>query len=77
MIATIDLHELTRKEAEFVLNFRLNALDKDVREVVVIHGYHLGTKLRGYVRNVYEHPRILKKVVSANPGETILQLRRK
>jgi hypothetical protein len=48
-----------------------------VREVVVVHGYHLGTKLRAYVRNVYEHPRILKKIVSANPGETILQLKRK
>jgi len=29
------------------------------------------------VRNVYAHPRISKKIVSANPGETILQLRRK
>lgn len=77
MIATIDLHELTRKEAEFVLNFRLDAMDNNTREVVVIHGYHLGVKLRGYVRTVYEHPRILKKVVSANPGETIFQLRRK
>jgi DNA-nicking Smr family endonuclease len=77
MIATIDLHELTRKEAEAVLNIRLNAMDKQVREVVVIHGYHNGIKLRGFVRNVYVHPRILTKLVSANPGETIFQLKRK
>ncbi len=77
MIETIDLHELTRKEAEFVLNFRINAMSNDTREVVIIHGYHLGTKLRAYVRTVYEHPRVYKKTISANPGETIFQLRRK
>jgi DNA-nicking Smr family endonuclease len=77
MNVTIDLHELTRKEAEFVLNIRLNALDSAPQEVLVIHGYHLGTKLRAYVRNIYDHPRIVKKIVSINPGETILQLRRK
>jgi DNA-nicking Smr family endonuclease len=77
MITTIDLHDLTRKDAEFVLNFRLDSMDNSVREVAVVHGYHLGTKLRAYVRNVYEHPRILRKIVSVNPGETILQLKRK
>jgi len=67
MIATIDLHELTRKEAEAVLNIRLNAMDKQVREVVVIHGYHNGIKLRVFVRNLHVHARIRTKLVSANP----------
>lgn len=76
MIETIDLHQLTRKEAEFVLNFRINAMPSSVREIVVIHGYHNGIKLRGYVRNVYTHPRVVQKIASANPGETIFQLKK-
>ena len=67
---TIDLHTQTAESARKLLTSRLKSLPKDVKEVVVVHGYHGGTVLRDMVRG-YKNPKIERKIIGLNMGETI------
>ena len=49
---------------------------KDVKEVVVIHGYSRGTALRDMVRQDLTHPRIAAKLPTLNEGPTRLLLKK-
>lgn len=71
---TIDLHGMTVIEAKIALNHTLDALDWDVTELVVVHGYH-GHVLMDFIRGQYHHPRIRKLAYSLNPGDTTFLLK--
>ena len=58
----LDLHGLTRGEAEFELIRALNLVDTCTKGIEVIHGYHGGTVLKKLVRDEFEHPLIVKKI---------------
>lgn len=73
--AEVDIHGMTRDEARRCLTLFLNRVNGSVREVEVIHGWSNGTVLRDMVRKGLKHPKIKSKVVSMNPGITILVLR--
>ena len=45
-------------------------MPNDVREVTVLHGFHGGTALRDMVRR-YKNPKIERKILGLNQGETI------
>lgn len=68
---TIDLHGETRESAKQRLTGALKSLPKETRQLVVVHGYHGGNALREMVRN-FKHPRIERKSIGLNQGETIL-----
>ncbi len=70
----IDIHGMTRDEAKRYLIRFLNRVNGSVREVEVIHGWSGGTALMDMVRKGLRHPKIRAKVVSMNPGVTILML---
>lgn len=70
----VDIHNMTRDQAQRYLEQFLGRLDGSVKEVTVIHGYSGGTVLRDMVRNSLKHPRIRSKYLSMNPGVTILLL---
>ena len=71
---TIDLHTHTAESARKLLTSRLKSLPKDVNEVVIIHGYNGGTVLRDMVRS-YKNPRIERKIIGLNMGETIFVIK--
>jgi DNA-nicking Smr family endonuclease len=68
--AEIDLHGQTVDSARKMLTAKLKGLPNDVRELRVIHGYHGGTSLQNFVRS-YKNPRIERKILGLNSGETI------
>ena len=45
-------------------------------ELLVIHGYNSGQKLRDMVRGRLKHPRIQSKLLSLNPGQTRILLKK-
>ena len=65
-----------RDDAEYRLRHLLTNAGKDVKEVVVIHGYSRGTALRDMVRQDLTHPRIAAKLPTLNEGTTRLLLKK-
>ena len=71
----VDIHGMRVAEAKRQLELLLSRADKSIREVVVIHGYHGGRALQDMVRGELSHPRILRKELGLNNGQTTLLLR--
>lgn len=72
---TIDLHTMQANYAKQHIIEVLNKLDPSVKEVTVIHGYRNGTALKTMVQKELKHPRIKRKILSLNLGQTILILK--
>lgn len=70
----IDIHNMGRADAKRLLERFLSSANGNVREVTVVHGYSSGTVLRDMVRGGLKHRRIKRKVLTMNPGITILEL---
>ena len=70
----IDIHHMMRAEAKTCLERFLTKANGNVKEVVVIHGYSGGTVLQQMVRRELKHRRIKSKMLTMNPGVTILLL---
>ena len=45
------------------------------KSILVVHGYHLGTALKDYIRNTFNHDEIVDKV-NIDAGRTLLRLKR-
>lgn len=71
----IDIHGMTVNEAISELDYYLEYLPDDVKEVVVIHGYRQGKRLLEMVRKEFQHDRIERKIVSMNPGITVFLIK--
>lgn len=74
--AVIDLHNETRESGKRRLTEKLKTLPKGTYELVVIHGYHSGTVLRDMVRS-FKHPKVERKILGMNQGETIFLIKNK
>lgn len=74
-ILTVDLHHMREWEAIIYLNNIIQMAPNNIREIVVIHGYHNGMKLLNMVRKEYKNSRIKKKLLSLNQGVTNLILK--
>lgn len=61
-IFELDLHGLTKGEANAQLVHTLNTIDSVYKAVLVTHGYHKGTVLKNFVRGEFSHPLIAKKI---------------
>ena len=72
----VDIHGMRAMDAKRELELLIGRADQNIREIVVIHGYHGGSALKNMVRNELRHPRIQQKVLSLNQGETTLLLKR-
>lgn len=68
----IDLHSMRIWEAIILLNEMIETVDRDIKEIKVIHGYHNGTRLRDVLRNDYSNPAVVRKFVGMNEGVTYL-----
>ena len=74
-VMTVDLHEMRVSEARTWLQGKVSRAPKEIKEIVVIHGYHGGTALMHMVRRSFQHPRVKQKIVGTNLGTTILLLK--
>lgn len=70
----VDIHNMQRADAKKYLERFLSNANGNVKEVTVIHGYSSGTVLQQMVRKGLKHHRIKHKIVTMNPGVTILEL---
>ena len=69
-----DIHGMRCEEARRQLEFLLSRAPKHITEVVVIHGCHGGTALLNMVRKELRHPRIERRILGMNNGQTTLRL---
>ena len=74
MLSTIDWHGGSQSEAKLKLDHFLKGSSVLVKEVTVIHGYS-SSILLNYVRKKYSHPRIERKILTLNKGETVFILK--
>ena len=75
-ITEVDIHGMTRRQAEVYVSSRIKRAGGDVYRIRVIHGYRGGTGLRDMIRSRYKsHPRVLRIEFGLNQGETDLVLR--
>lgn len=68
----IDIHGMTENEAKAFLISKLNSIE----QLVIIHGYRTGNVLANMVRKKLKHPKIHRKILTLNSGETILILKK-
>lgn len=69
----VDIHGMRCEDAKERLLWLLGHQCKGIRQVTVVHGYRSGQVLRDMVRTL-RHPRISKRMLSLNDGETIFLL---
>lgn len=76
MSREIDIHGLTKLEAKKMIEKIIASADKDVKEIVIIHGYHSGDALKNMVRdvNIIRSKRIKRRKLTMNQGQTIIEL---
>lgn len=71
----VDIHNMTYIDAKKSLEKLLSTLnDPNIKEILVIHGYHNGNVLQNMVRKL-KHPKIKQRILSLNNGETTLILK--
>ena len=51
MTKELDIHGLAEQEAIIVIEKFIASCDKDIKEIVVIHGFHSGDVLKEMVRS--------------------------
>lgn len=71
----LDLHGMRVWEAQQELDRALDRAGKEIKEVIVIHGYRGGKAIRDMVRNEFRHPRVKQKMLSLNDGQTTFLLK--
>ncbi|MDD8049060.1 MAG: hypothetical protein PHH04_05640 [Thomasclavelia sp.] len=72
MFNTLDLHGMNVSEAKIELDHRIASIKEG--ELTVIHGYSSNT-LQQFVRKKYHHKKVVRKILTMNPGETILVIK--
>lgn len=70
----LDLHNLTKEEAKYQLIDSISFCQSHIKQIVVVHGYSLGTVLLKMVRTEIKHPRIKSIIRGTNPGITLINL---
>ncbi len=71
----LDLHGKSLQDAYSELIYTINILDLSYKFILVVHGYHLGTTLKDYVREKFSHDEIIDKI-NIDAGRTLLRLKR-
>lgn len=77
MIDEIDVHGYSVAEAKAMITRALKNVNKNVRVIRIVHGYHNGQNIARMVRkNFRSHPKVERIELSMNPGITDLIIRR-
>lgn len=77
MIEEIDVHGYSVAEAKTMITRTLKNVNKNVRVIRIVHGYHNGQHIAQMVRKSFRsHPKVERIELSMNPGITDLIIRR-
>ena len=76
-VMTVDIHEMYAPDAKKYLERLLKTAGNEVREIVIVHGYHSGQALMRTDRTEVKSRRIHHRGLDMNPGITIYYLREK
>ncbi|HZK33488.1 MAG TPA: Smr/MutS family protein [Tissierellaceae bacterium] len=68
----LDLHGMTVEEARKYLDLSIAINQKDVEEIIVIHGYRKGHFLKDFVQKEFKSDYVSRKFLWMNPGITSL-----
>lgn len=71
----LDLHGKTIEDAKAELLHAIASADIEVKAILVVHGFNLGTKLKKFVREQFEH-KLVDEKVNIDAGRTLLKLKR-
>lgn len=71
----LDLHGKSIDDAYSELIYIINLLDLSYKSILVIHGYHLGTVLKDFIRLQFNNDSIFDKI-NIDAGRTLLRLKR-
>ncbi len=74
-IIELDVHNMTRVQAQIAIDARLKRASSGVYRLRVIHGYHGGTALKELAASYKNHPKVLRIELGLNRGCTDLVLR--
>lgn len=75
-IIEINVHNMTRYQAQIAIDAKLRRAPASCYRIRVIHGYHGGTALRDMIRREYaNNPKVRRIELGLNPGITDLVLR--
>lgn len=74
-IEEVDIHGMYVEDAKRHLERFIVNCDKDVDEILVIHGFNQGQKLKDMVHNKLKSKRIKRKLHTLNKGTTRLILK--
>jgi len=73
---TVDLHGLKEFEAMLEIDRQLSMIDKSVYQIIIIHGFNKGTKIKDMIIREFNHNKKIKRIIpGSNLGETILVIR--
>jgi len=72
----VDIHGMHAREARFRLDMLIDNAPKEVKEIIVIHGYSHGQVLKNMVRNELTSTRIKQIRAAYNAGQTVIELRK-
>lgn len=72
----VDVHGMRTLDAQDRLKSIIDYAGNDIKQIVVIHGFHTGQALKEMVRGNLNHPRITNIRSTSNEGETVLLIKK-
>lgn len=73
----LDLHGMSLLEAKKLVEYTIVVNAAEVEEIIIIHGYRRGNKLRNYIQDEFKSELVERKYLWLNPGITSLIISRK
>lgn len=70
----LDLHGLSLEQAKAAIIYEINSVDSDIKNILLVHGYHSGTVLKNYIRKEFKYDKVEKKV-NIDASSTLLILK--
>lgn len=72
-IVDIDVHGKSIEDARAEVLYLLGSLDYGISGILVVHGFHKGTKIKEWLRHKFIDPRVIK-IINYDAGSTLLLL---
>lgn len=70
----VDLHGLSLEQAKAEIIYQINRVDLDIKNLLLVHGYHSGTVLKNYIRKEFKHDEVERKI-NIDASSTLLVLK--
>lgn len=72
-ITDVDVHGKSLEDARAEILYMLSVVDLGISGILVVHGFHKGTKIKEWLRHKFSDPRVIK-IINYDAGSTLLLL---